>query len=233
MESSDILTVVGGLVLVLVIALVANHLHLMGSSVPAVPTTTIIPPGLGPNTSGVATPQGTLSTELNPNQSGFITPQTTITPTAVPTVAALYRIFYTNKPFTYPRFKLPENMVAFGGSDILANSQELVPFAFIEYNRSGGLTQMFSVPYPVWVLNTTVTANLTPQYGDFRMVLCYASNGSIIKGEEILNRGSSYRIIQVSNTEVYMIISTAYIDSYRITLETARNYYDAYTPAQV
>jgi len=218
---------------VLVIALVANHLHLMGSSVPAVPTTTIIPPGLGPNTSGVATPQGTLSTELNPNQSGFITPQTTITPTAVPTVAALYRIFYTNKPFTYPRFKLPENMVAFGGSDILANSQELVPFAFIEYNRSGGLTQMFSVPYPVWVLNTTVTANLTPQYGDFRMVLCYASNGSIIKGEEILNRGSSYRIIQVSNTEVYMIISTAYIDSYRITLETARNYYDAYTPAQV
>ena len=82
-------------------------------------------------------------------------------------------------------------MATFGASDILANSKEMVPFAFIEYNRSGGLTQIFSVPYPVWVLNTTVTANLTPQYGDFRMVLCYASNGSIINGEEILNRGSS------------------------------------------
>ncbi len=231
MESGDILTVVGGLVLVLVIALVANPQHLTGLSVQVVPTTTIIPHGLGPNTSGVATTQGTLSTELNPNQSGFVTPQTITTPTAVPTGAALYQIFYTNKPFTYPRFKLPENMVIFGASDILANRQDMVPFAFIEYNRSGGLTQIFSVPYPVWVLNTTVTANLTPQYGDFRMVLCYASNGSIINGEEILNRGSSYRIIQVSNTDVYMIISTAYIDRYRITLETARNYYDAYKPA--
>ena len=130
----------------------------------------------------------------------------------------------------YPRFKLPDNMVTFGASDILANSKEMVPFAFIEDTR-GGLTQIFSIPYPVWVLNTTVTANLTPQYGDFRMVLCYASNGSIINGEEILNRGSSYRIIQISNTDMYMIISTAYIDRYRITLETARNYYDAYRPA--
>ena len=122
-------------------------------------------------------------------------------------------------------------MVTFGASDILANNKDMVPFAYIEYNRSGGLTQTFSVPYPVWVLNTTVTANLTPQYGDFRMVLCYASNGSIINGEEILNRGSFYRIIQTSNTDVYMIISTAYIDRYRITLEAARNYYDAYKPA--
>ncbi len=230
MESGDILTVVGGLVLVLVIALMANPPHLQGSSSQAVPTTTIIPPELTPNPGGVVTPQGTLSPELNPNQSGFVIPQTIITPQAVPTDAPLYRIFYTNKPFTYPRFKLPDNMVVFGGSDILANSQGMVPFAFIEDTR-GGLTQTFSIPYPVWVLNTTVTANLNPQYGNFRMVLCYASNGSIINGEEILNRGSSYRIIQTSNTDVYMIISTAYIDSYRITLETARNYYDAFKPA--
>jgi len=62
------------------------------------------------------------------------------------------------------------------------------------------------------------------------MALCYADNGSIIEGEEIFNRGSSYRVVQTSNTDIYMIISTAYIDGYYISLETPRHYYDLYRP---
>jgi hypothetical protein len=85
------------------------------------------------------------------------------------------------------------------------------------------------VPYPVWVINTTVISNINPQYGSFRMVLCFAKNGTIIEGQEILNRGSAYHTVQVANEPVYMIISTAYIDSYRINLETPRTYYDQYT----
>jgi hypothetical protein len=60
------------------------------------------------------------------------------------------------------------------------------------------------------------------------MVLCHADTGGIIKGEEIQNGGKSYRVVQYSNTSMYMIISTENIDSYYIQLETPRNYYDAY-----
>lgn len=129
-----------------------------------------------------------------------------------------------------PRFTLPEHMETYGASDILPRYREMVPFAFVEGTR-GGLTQTFSVPYPVWIINTTVTADRNPQYGNFRMVLCYASNGTVIDGEELLNRGSMYRILEVSNVDVYMIISTAYIDGFRMVLETPREYYDKYRPA--
>jgi hypothetical protein len=104
-----------------------------------------------------------------------------------------------------------------------------VPFAFIESTR-GGLTEVFSVPYPVWAINTTVVAENQPQYGNFRMALCYADTGGIIKGEEILNQGTSYRIIRSANTSMYMIISLKDIDIYHISLETPREYYDAYGP---
>jgi hypothetical protein len=120
-------------------------------------------------------------------------------------------------------------METFGASDIPLRNEELVPFAYVEDTR-GGLTEFFSVPYPIWIINTTVVANRTPQYGNLRMALCYASNGTIIEGEEILNRGTSYRIVQTSNTELYMIITTGYIDRFTISLETPRSYYDAYRP---
>ena len=141
-----------------------------------------------------------------------------------------FRIVYTDKPYSYPSYLIPEHMETFGASEVLPRTQELVPFAFMEGNR-GGLTEVFSVPYPVWVINSTVIARTHPQYGIFRMALCYADSGSIIDGEEILNQGTSYRIIQTSNTPVYMIISAENIDSFYLRLETPRNYYDRYHPA--
>jgi hypothetical protein len=214
-ESGDILTLIGGLALVVIIAVIVNPHYLAGvSSVPATPIPTVTP--FAPQTA-------------NPT----LTPLEIVTPARVQTIPTNrpddppYRIFYTTKPFTYPRFKLPENMETFGGSDLPLRNEELVPFAYVEEIK-GGLTQKFSVPYPIWVINSTVVANRTPQYGNFRMVLCYANNGSIIEGDEILNRGSSYRIVQVSNTDFYMIITTAYIDQYHISLETPRDYYTEY-----
>jgi hypothetical protein len=62
------------------------------------------------------------------------------------------------------------------------------------------------------------------------MLLCNASDGTIIEGVEILNQGNAYRIIQISNMELYMIISATSVDFYRITFETPRTYYDAYRP---
>ncbi len=218
MEKGDILTLVGGLVLVLVIALVMNPHYLSSLSAPAETEPELVSPAA--------------YLAKNPPSP---TPGQTVVPVVVTTPAGPrpddppYRIVYTSQPYTYPRFKLPESMSIFGASDIPIRTEESVPFAYITDTR-GGLTQYFSVPYPVWVLNTTVIANRTPQYGNFQMVLCYASNGSIIKGDEVLNRGTSHRIVQTSGTDVYLIITTAYIDSFYISLETPRSYYNAFRP---
>jgi len=213
-EKGDILTLAGGLLIVLVIAVVANPQYLASIKSAGDKTT--------PSPTLIPIPTVTYQTTVSPTHLQ-------LTPTPIPADAPPYQIFYSDKPFLYPVFKLPENMETFGGSDIISRSQEMVPFAFVDEKR-GGLTQTFSVPYPVWILNTTVIANTTPQYGRFRMALCYAANGTLIEGEEILNRGTSYRLIQTSNTDLYMIISTAYIDRYYISLEAPRRYYDIYRP---
>jgi hypothetical protein len=160
----------------------------------------------------------------------FIPPyvQTTVTPSATPKPdTPPYRIFLTDRPFTYPVYKLPENLVTTGASETPRLTQEWVPFALIE-NTRGGLTEVFSVPYPVWVINTTVFAEYQPQYANFRMVLCNAESGAIIKGEEIVSRGTSYRIVRTVNTSMYMIIGIKDIDKYLIRLETPREYYEVY-----
>lgn len=215
MEKGDILTVAIGIVIVVVIAILANPQSISGLTAP-VPVT--------PSATVPARTQLPVTTVITPTPI-----PTVVTPAPKPADAPPYQIFYSDNPLSFPRFKLPDNMETFGASEIPWRNQEMVPFAFVEDKR-GGLTQKFRVPYPLWILNTTVTANLTPQYGNFRMVLAYASNGTIIEGQEILNRGTTYRVVQTSNTDLYLIITTAYIDKYRITLETPRSYYDTYRP---
>jgi hypothetical protein len=212
-KSGDIVTLIGGLVVVIVVAILANSGTISGVQTFFHPPPTNVPVAAIP----LPTPFLTL------------VPTQVLTPVPVPTPAPPYRIFYTSNPFSYPVYKLPENMGTFGASGNLGYGQEMVPFAFVEDTR-GGVTQKFFVPYPVWGMNITVTANRTPQYGNFRVVLADATDGRIIDGGEILNRGSMYRIIHTSNTDVYMIISTAYIDRFRIDLETDRSYYDTFSP---
>jgi hypothetical protein len=217
-ETGDILTLAGGLVIVIIIAFVANPHYLSGLTTPA-PTPAPVP---------VLTES---TVPLTPVTVVVTPPPTSVTPTPQPTIAPPYRIYYAGNPFAFPRFKMPDNMETFGAGDLPLRNREMVTFAYVSDSR-GGLTRNFSIPYPVWVINTTVMANRTPQYGNFRMALCYASNGSVIDGEEILNRGSLYRVVETSNTDMYMIITTAYIDSYTIDLETPRDYYDQYYKPQ-
>lgn len=217
MESGDILAVAGGLVIVLVIALIANPQYLSGfsSDRPAVtpPITSM------PSQVQVYTPP---TVTVTPSPAPVV-----ISPTPVPTQAPPYRIFYTDKPFAYPAYKLPERMDTFGASDIRRSGDDVVTFAYMEDTR-GGLTRTFSIPYPVWMLNITVNASRTPQLGNFRIALCYAKNGTIIDGTEILNQGSAYKKIQTSNTDLYIIISTANIERYHIDFLTTRQYFDEY-----
>jgi hypothetical protein len=215
-DSGDVLALLAGIALVIFVAIMANPHYLSGLQ--------ISQEGLvKPAEIGIQTQISVTTTPTLPEQTTIITPVLS-KPDAPP-----YRIFYTDKPFTFPVYMLPENMETFGASEIPWQTEEWVPFAFIEGTR-GGLTQVFSVPYPVWVINTTVVAETQPQYGNFRMALCYADTGGIIKGEEILNQGTSYRIVRSANTSMYMIISLKDIDMYHISLETPRDYYDAIGP---
>ena len=218
MEKGDLIALVAGLLFVLAIAVYTNPQYLSG---------------LKTESGSTPVPTAVPETPVHSVPSQTPLPVTTVPP-VLTTVTVRpdsppVRIFYSNEPFKYPRFKLPENMVVFGASDIPPRSEEMVPFAYLEESR-GGVTTVFSVPYPFWLLNTTVIANRSPQYGNLKMVLCYANNGTVIEGEEILNRGISYRKVQTSNADLYMIISTAYIDKYVIQLETPRSYYSAYRP---
>jgi hypothetical protein len=213
-DSGDIIALIGGIIIVFFIALMANpgYLNSLRQSPQLTVPTTGTPVNLAPVTVTSPIP-------------GLIP----VTPAFSAESYDLFRIVYTDKPYTYPSYRIPEHMETFGASEIIPRNQELVPFAFLN-GTGGGLTQVFSVPYPVWVINSTVVAKTHPQYGNFRMVLCYADSGGIIDGEEILNQGTSYRVIQTSNIPVYMIISTGNIDSFYVRLETPRRYYNEYRP---
>ncbi|HJX55564.1 MAG TPA: hypothetical protein VJ350_01890 [Methanoregula sp.] len=212
-ESGDSIALAAGIIIVLFVAVMAHPEYLAALQIPF---SVEVP---------AAIPQIRISAEPTPVPQV----QIPIIPALPGSRGSLYRITYTDKPYSYPLYILPNNMETFGASELPAKTLEWVPFAFVEDTR-GGLTEVFSVPYPVWVINSTVVAKTRPQYSVFRMVLCSAESGEIVEGEEILNRGTSYRIVQTSNTGMYMVISTENIDRFYIRLETPRNYYDAYRP---
>ncbi len=216
METGDILTVAGGLFIVIIIALIANPQYLSGLQAPliggtAAPTRTLLPlPALTsplPATTSILTTGPILITSLTP--------------------APPYRISYTDNPFSYPVIRLPDRVDTLGESDIRRSGQDIVTFAFVEDSR-GGLTRVFSVPYPVWSMDIRVIDNTTPNIASFRMALCYAANGTIIDGVELIHPGTAYKKIQTSNTPLYLIISTAGIEQYHISLQTSRQYYEQF-----
>ena len=216
MDKGDLYTFIGGFVVILLIAVIANPGAF--SKVPSLPFTGSTPtvqatgvPSL--QTTGVVTPTPTQIPEAN------LTPRPPDPP---------YRIVYTNNPFTYPVVHLPSHMETFGSSDIPLREVSSVPFAYIEETR-GGLTQTFSVPYEVWVMNISVTADQMPQYAMFRMVLCDAK-GNILDGAEIQYPGTMYKVVRTSGTGMYMIISTASVDSFRISMETPLRIYEKDSP---
>jgi hypothetical protein len=215
-ETGDILTVAGGLFIVLVIALIANPQYMAGLPVPFPRSTPVLTPTSHPPTTIPA---------LLPASTA--TPTHAETPiTSIPRVPPS-RIYYTDKPFTYPVVRLPERLEMFGESDVRRSGQDIVTFAYMEESR-GGLSRVFSIPYPVWTLDIRVIDNTTPNLASFRMALCYAANGTIIDGVELMHPGTAYKKIQTSNTPLYLIISTTNIEGYRIDLQTSREYFEQY-----
>ena len=217
-ERGDILTIAAAIVIVIVIAVIANPRYLPATAPPVSPT---------PEPMTIAVTSTVPHQEVEPGTPATSPPAPTVVQNHP--VPAPQRILYSDSPLSYPVFTLPTDLETFGASDIPLRHDELVTFAVINETR-GGLTQVFTVPYPVWIINSTVISRINPQYGNFRMVLAYASNGTVITGQEILNRGSEFRTVEVSGVPMYMIVSTASIDGYEMDLQTTRDYYDQYTP---
>jgi hypothetical protein len=215
-EKGDIIAVAGGLFIVLVIALVVNSPLLAGIRGPlsgeSQGTATEPPPPLSLSTVSATTEQKT-------------TP--VITPSASATPVLPARISYSDKPFSYPVVRLPERLDVYGESDILRKGEDTVTFAYMEEYR-GGLSRVFSIPYPVWSMDIRVIDNTTPNIASFRMALCYAANGTIIDGVEMIHPGTAYKKVQTSNTPLYLIISLTNIEKYRIEFQTSREYYDQF-----
>jgi len=214
-ETGDILTVAGGLFIVLIIALIANPHYLSSLQVSS---------GGNPSPSQMALQPTTVSAPI-PAPSTI--PSPVATPVLTMTPASPYRIYYSDKPFSYPVVRLPDNLEMYGESDIRRSDQDIVTFAYIEESR-GGLTRVFSIPYPVWAMDITVVDKTTPNIASFRMALCYAANGTIIDGVELIHPGTAYKKIQTSNTPLYLIISTSSIEEYRIDMQTSRQYYEQF-----
>ena len=219
-EKGDILTVAGGLFIVLVIALIANPHYLSGLQA-SLPSGSSAPVQTTPVSMPVITPLPETT----------LIPTTVVTPTLPLTPAPPYRITYTDKPFSYPVIRLPDRLDTLGESDIRRSGQDIVTFAYIADSR-GGLTRVFTIPYPVWTMDITVIDNTTPNIASFRMALCYAANGTVIDGVELIHPGTAYKKIQTSNTPLYLIISATDIEGFRIDLQTSREYYDQFQGQQ-
>jgi len=81
-------------------------------------------------------------------------------------------------------------------------------------------------------MDIRVIDNTTPNLASFRMALCYAANGTIIEGVELIHPGTAYKKVQTSNTPLYLIISTSNIEGYHIDLQTSRQYYEQFGISQ-
>ena len=212
MDKGDLYTLIGGFVVLLIVAVIANP-----GSLPSTPLT----PAKGgtsaePTAAAITSPQVPTEVSDTPTQ----VPHVNLTPRQP---GPPYRITYTSNPFTYPKIHLPDHMEAFGASDIPLRENRSVTFAYVE-ETGGGLTQVFTVPYEVWAVNMTVKAERMPQYAMFKMVICDAKTGTVVQGGEIQFPGSMYKIVRASGP-MYMIITTSNVDSFRIDLETPYRFY--------
>jgi hypothetical protein len=135
------------------------------------------------------------------------------------------RITYAGDHLAYPVHALPGNMNVFGASDPewQWRFKEAVVFAYLR-EPVGGLTETFSVPYPVWRVNSSLNATTVPQYALLQWVLVDAETGEILEGGELRNGGSMTKNLQVSHKEMYFIVHTRYADSFTLSLETTTDY---------
>ncbi|MDK2973922.1 MAG: hypothetical protein PWP08_293 [Methanofollis sp.] len=141
------------------------------------------------------------------------------------------RIEYAERPVVkYQTYIIPDNLTIFGMSDPAWKGSNITSFAYIEESY-GGVTEPFSVSYPVWRLNCTVRKGSQPENARFKIMLIDKETGTIIDGAELTGPGKVIKNEEISGKEFYLVIQSAYAE-FRIELETREEYLDTY-PAMV
>jgi hypothetical protein len=199
-ERRDLLVVVIGLIIVAAIALVAS------------------PPGEENERPSV--PQVTVEPTLPAGPVDSPAPAPTITE---PHPAPVQKFGYASEPLSYPLHKIPENMNIFGASDPEWPHIDWVSFAVLEKDH-GGLSETFTVAYPVWKVVCRLNATTHPLSARLQWVLVDAVTGSIVEGAELFTGGTVNKTVQISRTPMYFIISARDADSFTLTLETTANH---------
>jgi hypothetical protein len=154
-------------------------------------------------------------------------PETTTVPateTPTPLLVTTTRIHYTTDYALFPVRFLPSDMSGYGSSDADWKYSRSVVFAYIEENH-GGITETFTVPYPVWRMTATVTATRTPEKARFRMVLVDEQSGRILEGAEIRFPGTVTKTTAARGRPLYMIIAAENLDGFTINLEAPSDFF--------
>ena len=137
-------------------------------------------------------------------------------PTSPPVTAR--RIFYTGDYYLLPVRFLPSDMNLYGFSDVEWQYNDSVVFAYVEENH-GGITESFTVPYPVWRMTSTLTSTRTPERARFRMILVDQGTGQVLEGAEIRYPGSVTKTVVAQERPLYMVIEAGNVERFMITLE--------------
>ena len=202
MERGDLAAVIIGLSLVIILTL-------------------LLSPSARPSTQApVAVATAKVTTVPQTRVQGTTGPSASL-PTSPPVTTK--RIFYTDDYYLLPVRFLPSDMTMYGFSDPGWKYNSSVAFAYVEENH-GGITESFTVPYPVWRMVSTLYATRTPENARFGMILVDEQSGRILEGTEISHPGSETKTVVTYRRPVYMIIDAEHVDRFVISLETPSVY---------
>jgi hypothetical protein len=203
MERGDIAAVIIGLFLVILLTvLLSPSVQPSRQASGAVPTTP------GPTTPATPLPEATKGPppEL---------------PTPSPVITR--RITYTDDYALLPVRFLPNDMSMYGSSDIEWQYNSSTVFAYVEENH-GGITETFTVPYPVFRVNSTLSATRSPEKARFRMILVDELSGQILTCAEIHFPGTVTKTVSARGRPLYMVIEAEKVERFMITLEAPSVY---------
>lgn len=154
----------------------------------------------------------------------------TTPPITTPPAPGVFRIDYVDDFFSYPCYRLPDNLSTYGGSESPAWKGGTRTIARLDEGR-GGVSEIFVVHCPVWRLNCTVTAETEPGNAQFRMMLVNARTGAIMDAGELRGAGHMYKNIQVQGAETYLVVGTRKVDRFSVAVETEDTCTGGVTPA--
>lgn len=212
MKKGDLAAVLIGLFLVIVLMVVLNLPAYQAGS-PAAPVT------------ATGIPTRVPVTTLEP-VNGEPVPETTAEPAPelpTPPPVTTKRIFYTGNYYAFPVRYLPRDMSIYGFSDAEWPYNSSAAFAYVEENH-GGITEPFTVPYPVWRMTSTLYSPRTPEKARFRMILVDQQSGQILEGAEIRYPGSVTKTVVAKERPVYLVIQADNVERFMIVFEVPSVY---------